>query len=149
MNRRFLFVMLPVFIIATELRGAGASETMDSLQGKWKLLEIAKDGKSHKVTPKSTEYFELEFKGNKVTASFIHNATEEGTYKVGPEEKPRAIDFMPTTSDDKGKTMLGIFELKENKLKLCVAEPEVTKRPTKFESKGEEIIVYILERVKG
>jgi uncharacterized protein (TIGR03067 family) len=139
----FGFVLIP-FLDAAEKE----SESKDELQGKWKLTEVEKDGKSHKVKVETTEYFEIMFKGTKVTARFKEGTPEqEGTYKLLADTKPKAIDFTPTTGDEKGKTVQGIYEIKGNQLKLCVAVPG-TKRPKKFESKGEEIVVYVLERVK-
>jgi uncharacterized protein (TIGR03067 family) len=149
MNRLGLVIWIFFLALGPVLKAAqGDSETKDELQGRWKLIQVEKEGKSHKVKPKTTEFFELKFKGNKVTTLFNEDRTEEGTYKIDPDKKPRTIDFMPMTSDDKGKTLLGIYEIKGDKLKVCVAEPEVKKRPTKFETKSEEIVVYVLERVK-
>jgi uncharacterized protein (TIGR03067 family) len=137
------FVLIP-FIGAADKK----SESKDELQGKWKLMEVEKDGKAHKVKAETTEYFEMIYKGKKVTARFKEGTPEqEGTYKLLADTEPKAIDFTPTTGDEKGKTVQGIYEIKGNKLKLCVAVPD-TKRPKKFESKGQEIVVYLLERVK-
>jgi uncharacterized protein (TIGR03067 family) len=145
----WLAVLVLSFLLIPFLEAADKdSESKDELQGKWKLMEVEKDGKSHKVKGQTTEYFEMIFKGNKVTARFKEGTPEqEGTYKFLADTKPKAIDFTPTTGDEKGKTVQGIYEIKGNKLKLCVAVPG-TKRPMKFESKGEEIVVYLLERVK-
>ena len=149
MSRQFLFALGSCLVLVPVLPEVdGASATKDDLQGKWKLIEVEKAGESHKVKPKTTEFFQLEFKGNKVTSIFDMSPSIKGTYKTDPAKKPRTIDFMPSTSDDKGKTLLGIYEVKGGKLKLCVAEPEVKKRPTKFESKSDHVIVYVLERVK-
>jgi uncharacterized protein (TIGR03067 family) len=149
MNRHVVFVLSLCLVLTPVLpRAVGVSANKDDLQGKWILIEVEKAGESHKVKPKSTEFFQLEFKANQVTTIFNGSPSEKGTYKTDTSKKPRTIDFMPTTGDDKGKTLLGIYEVKGGKLKLCVAEPEVKKRPTKFESKSDDIVVYVLERVK-
>jgi uncharacterized protein (TIGR03067 family) len=149
MNRHFLVALGFCLVLVAVLPAAdAASETKEHLQGKWKLIEVEKAGESHKVKPKSTEFFHLEFKDKTVTSVFNGSPSIKGTYKTDPGKKPRTIDFMPTSSDDKGKTLLGIYEVKGGKLKLCVAEPEVKKRPTKFESKSDDIVVYVLERVQ-
>jgi len=145
----WLAVLVLSFLLLPFLEAADKeSESKDELQGNWKLTEVEKDGKSHKVKAETTEYFVMIFKGTKVTARFKEGTPEqEGTYKLLADTKPKAIDFTPTTGDEKGKTVQGIYEIKGNKFRLCVAVPG-TKRPKKFESKGEEIVVYLLERVK-
>ncbi len=147
--RRWLLVLAPCFLLAAA-RGAAVddSKRKDELQGRWKLVEVQKQGEAHKVKPDTTEFFQMEFKGNKVTATFKEpTPNQEGTYELPAGQKPRAIDFTPTTGDEKGKTVKGIYEIKGNKLTLCVAVPG-TKRPKKFASKGDEVVVYVLERVK-
>jgi len=147
---RHLLCAPGICLVLTQVlpRADAVSATKDDLQGKWKLIEVEKAGKSHKVKPKSTEFFQLEFKGDEVSTVFNESPSQKGTYKTDTSKKPRTIDFTPTTSEDKGKTLLGIYEVKGGKLKLCIAEPEVKKRPTKIESRSDDIIVYVLERVK-
>jgi uncharacterized protein (TIGR03067 family) len=151
MGRYGLYGVTVFFLLAAVLPAADEDEgDKAKLQGTWKLVAVEKDGgKPQKVTNKSTDYFELKFAGDKVTATFKQGTSEKGTHKIDPSQKPKTINFMPTTSDDKGKTLLGIYELKGNTLKMCVAEPEIKKRPKEFKSKGEGVIVYELQRVKS
>lgn len=119
----------------------------DSLQGKWSLVQLVKNGRTTDVTDKSNDYFALTFKGDKITARF-KIGKEEGTYQIDPNKLVKTIDIHPSTGDDKGKTLRGIYELKGNQLKLCVADPGV-KRPAEFRSKGDQVVVYVLRRAKS
>jgi uncharacterized protein (TIGR03067 family) len=59
---------------------------------------------------------------------------DEGTYKIGESENPKTITFVVTKGDNKGKTLLGIYEVDKKKLRICFDASGKT-RPTKFESK--------------
>ena len=55
---------------------------------------------------------------------------------------------MPTSGQDQGQTLLGIYELKKNTRKLCFA-PAGRNRPTEFSSTAEnQHILVTFERVK-
>lgn len=72
----------------------------------------------------------------------------QGTSLIDPLKSPRAIDFTPTTGDDKGKESQGIYELGETTLKFCVL-PAGKGRPTEFTStQGNEQILLTLGRKK-
>jgi uncharacterized protein (TIGR03067 family) len=59
---------------------------------------------------------------------------DEGTYKIGESDNPKTITFVVTKGDNKGKTLLGIYEVDKKKLRICFDAGGKT-RPTKFESK--------------
>jgi uncharacterized protein (TIGR03067 family) len=123
-------------------------EDKDKLQGKWKVVKVDRDWKVSRVSESDVDFFHLVFAGDKVRVE-LKTSKEEGTYKIDPKKKVKTIDFMPTTGDDKGRTLKGIYELKDDDLKICVAqEPQETDRPEKFKSSGSRIVVYYLTRVK-
>jgi uncharacterized protein (TIGR03067 family) len=59
---------------------------------------------------------------------------DEGTYKIVESGNPKTISFVVTKGENKGKTMLGIYELNKRSLRICFDVSGKT-RPTKFESK--------------
>jgi uncharacterized protein (TIGR03067 family) len=68
------------------------------------------------------------------------------TYTLDPKKIPKRIDF--TYDGEIGKeTMLGIYELKGDELKICVAD-DATTRPKKCE-RTPGCIFLILKRVKA
>jgi uncharacterized protein (TIGR03067 family) len=73
----------------------------------------------------------------------------EGTFKIDPGKKPKAIDYKQTSEgEDKGKTALGIYEVEGDTLKLCTV-PEGKERPAEFSSKpgsGHYLRVYKREK---
>jgi uncharacterized protein (TIGR03067 family) len=53
---------------------------------------------------------------------------------IDAAKKPKAIDYLPDAGQEDGKTVMGIYEVKGDELRLCVAEPGKD-RPTELSSK--------------
>jgi uncharacterized protein (TIGR03067 family) len=71
-----------------------------------------------------------------------------GTSEIDPTKKPKTIDFTTTSGLNKGKTCLGIYEIKENCRKICYASPGKD-RPTEFSSKtgsGQTLAIFKREK---
>ena len=56
---------------------------------------------------------------------------QAGTHKFDPDKKPPQVDAVVTEGEDKGNTMLGIYELKGDTMKVCF-DPTGKERPTSF-----------------
>ena len=71
--------------------------------------------------------------------------TSETTFKLDQKAFPRAIDFTPTEGANKGKTYLGLYELKDGRLKICYRGPGST-RPKNFldRSQGTNVTTFIV-----
>jgi uncharacterized protein (TIGR03067 family) len=50
---------------------------------------------------------------------------------LDPSKKPKAIDYVVTEGDHKGKKLLGIYELDGDTVKFCFAPPD-KERPSDF-----------------
>jgi len=67
---------------------------------------------------------------------------------IDPSRNPKWIDLIIQDDLAKGKTSFGIYELEEDKLKLCLAEPD-TARPEGFTAYyGDSHILTVYERQK-
>jgi uncharacterized protein (TIGR03067 family) len=90
-------------------------------EGTWRVtsLEINgnkssdEDAKKITVVNKADGTWTLQVDGGKIT---------EGTSEIDPTKNPKTIDFMETEGDNKGKIVLGIYELGDDTRKLCYAE---------------------------
>jgi uncharacterized protein (TIGR03067 family) len=62
-----------------------------------------------------------------------------GTWKVVPNTKPMGIDITGTDGPNKGRTILGIVEVRGETMKVCY-ELSGKARPKKFESKPKTLL---------
>jgi uncharacterized protein (TIGR03067 family) len=68
----------------------------------------------------------------------------EGTFKLDPAAKPRAIDIILTNRED----ALGIYEVEGDTLKMCLVEATGNERPTEFAGKGQQILLVLKKSEK-
>lgn len=113
---------------------AGASDEVTGdlkrLQGTWQAAGFVIDGKE--LAAKDREALKLVIKGTRGT--FTRDDKQvHGTYALDEAASPKTIDITLADGPDKGKKKLGIYEIKDGVLRLCVG-PVGGKRPTKFES---------------
>jgi uncharacterized protein (TIGR03067 family) len=68
----------------------------------------------------------------------------ETKFKLDPKASPKKIDFTPTEGANKGKTYLGLYELKDGRLKICYRGPG-SSRPKDFNDKldGNDATTFI------
>ena len=67
-----------------------------------------------------------------------------GTVKLDPSAKPKAMDITGTEGPNKGKTILAIYELKDDTLRICY-DLTGKGRPAEFMSKKDAprfLVVY-------
>lgn len=111
-----------------------AKKEQEKFQGEWKLVGM--EGVTVKF--KGADY-EFDYAGQK----------EKGKMKYNPKPKPAEVDVDITEGSDAGKKQVGIYEIKDDKIKFCFAKAGETKRPTKFEASGDgELILFEFEKVK-
>ncbi len=82
---------------------------------------------------------------------WTHDGKERGGQKgdvtIDPSTSPKSIEVEVTRGGNIGKKLLGIYEIKGNKLTICWSEPGGEKRPKKFVTKtaigaGETLETY-------
>jgi uncharacterized protein (TIGR03067 family) len=108
--------------------------------GTWQGVSVTNDGKE--MPKEEAEKLTLTVKGDRYTLKGGPEAIE-GTHKLDPSKSPRTIDATRTAGPDKGKTILGIYELTDDTYKVCFAPPGKD-RPTEFSARagsGNRLIV--------
>jgi uncharacterized protein (TIGR03067 family) len=146
-----LTVLLVAACAVTALAADSAEEAIKKdrklYQGTWQVVSLEVDGnkapeadaKKIKVINESDGKWAIEVDGVVVG---------RGTSRIDPAKKPKTIDLTGTEGEGKGKTSLGIYELKKDRRKVCFAQAD-RERPTEFASTaGSGHILVILERVK-
>src|SRR5439155_12488432 len=61
-------------------------------------------------------------------------ASGAGTFKIDPTKSPKTADSLQTEGPDKGKTLLGIYEIIDDNHKRACWAPVGKPRPTAFTS---------------
>jgi uncharacterized protein (TIGR03067 family) len=128
--RRALFVAMLVGLVAgADGKKDDAKADQERLKGTWTIVSIERDGKANEnaVGGKVT------FDGDTMTFKVKDNE-HKGTFKLDPTKKPRQIDLTPGDGPEKDKVVEGIYSLKKDELKICIAHPG-NERPKDFESK--------------
>ncbi len=117
---------------------------LDKLQGAWTISALEMDGQSMSSPGDAC----VVVKGSRFKTHGM-GAVYEGTVEVDSSAKPARIDMKFDKGPEKGNTNLGIYQLKGDSWKLCLAT-RGTVRPKSFKSTaGSGIAVETLVRGKA
>lgn len=141
-------------------RADAAKEETRQLQGGWDLVEmISPEGTVTKLDCDggppvgSINPFTLRFQGDTATTDggWPDLADElKGRCRLNPKRRPKTIDFVQLDAsfplrEWKGRATSGIYELKVDRLRLCIPESRDQRRPASFEPGGGNTI-YTFKR---
>jgi hypothetical protein len=73
---------------------------------------------------------------------------EQMVVGLDPSKNPKTINAMVLQGKHKGEVMLGIYELKDNRLRLCF-DTEGQKRPTDFKAAGPGLTLGVYRHRRG
>jgi len=126
--------------------GKGAGEdVLKKLQGTWKFVSQEREGKPRPREELAKQT--ITFARDKWTVRRDGKVVQAGTHKFDPGRKPAQVDAVVTDGEDKGSTMLGIYELKGDTLKVCF-DPKGKERPTDFTSKAGRMTAVVERETK-
>jgi uncharacterized protein (TIGR03067 family) len=100
----------------------------ERLQGTWSVVSLEMDGQSLPEAMLADGRIEVE--GDRFR-SLNMGAVYEGTMSLDPAARPRTFDLVFTQGPEKGNTNRGIYEIKGDQWKLCLAT-RGDARPTAF-----------------
>lgn len=126
------------------------NKDLEPFQGTWSVVSLETDGMA--VPEEHTKGLTLEVKGNGRVLRQDGEVKSEATFKVDAAKKPKAIDIEVTDGPLAGRTIRGIYEFKDDTLKVCLAIGEDDKRPDDFTSKegsGRQLQTFKKEKAKG
>jgi uncharacterized protein (TIGR03067 family) len=146
-----LLVALGLLAAASPARGQQFEFKREvlGLQGTWDVVKFERD---EKVFDASGMTWTI---GSEAIVVKIPNdigglaAQAKTPYRLNITNKLHGIDLMPTYPPNQGKTVLGIYSLEEDTLKLCLQRRAGPTRPTEFTSApGSNCEVLVLKRKK-
>jgi uncharacterized protein (TIGR03067 family) len=114
-------VLLSLTAFALQAQDANAAkQELAKLEGEWKIQKVEAGGIS--ASPDQLkELKSLAFKGSSFT-SVAGVAKVEGTIKVDPTKKPKTIDLIFKSGQDKDAVYKAIYSLEGDELKMCGSE---------------------------
>jgi uncharacterized protein (TIGR03067 family) len=131
-----------VLLVAAEGKDKKAG---DPLAGTWKVESIVANGQEREQG-KGALYT---YKDGKMTRK-SPRGEQHSTYKLDPSKKPATIDVTAQGGQRDGMTMKGIYEVKGDELKICLAFMPDAERPKAFASEdGSGNILLTLKRDTG
>jgi uncharacterized protein (TIGR03067 family) len=141
MTRRWLAVLAIPLLCVASARGDDAKD----LGGNWVPTAGEIDGQ--KLPDELLKSIKLHLDGGKYTTE-VGKEKQQGTYKFDEKKTPKEMDITATDGPDKGKTLLAIYELSGDTLKVCYAL-EGKERPKEFKtSVGSKRFLVTYQRVK-
>ncbi|MGV3722330.1 MAG: TIGR03067 domain-containing protein [Actinomycetota bacterium] len=145
-RRAFWTAVLAFAVTAPVARAAEPAKEAVSLDGSWKVVAL-KSG-DEEAPAEAFQWWRWEIKGKTIIISAEGEEPMELVAVIDAAKSPGAIDITALNGDTKGKTAKGIFELKQERLRVCLGGPGVEgPRPTEFDGGvGKGLIT--LERIK-
>jgi uncharacterized protein (TIGR03067 family) len=132
-----------VFGIARVARSAPdpTAEDQKNLQGTWIMMTEEDQGRKLPEEKLQTR-FRLVIKDAKWTLKENQGPEmKQWKVKLDATRRPKQGDFTYLFGNNKGRVSFGIYELKGDTLRLCIAEPGEN-RPTRFEGKGKNTLIH-------
>jgi uncharacterized protein (TIGR03067 family) len=123
----------------------------DAIQGTWKADKFDNGGGPGGPPPGELEKirFVFEKEGKFKIAGGPNGESIGGTFKLDPAAKVKTIDLILTPpGGEKPETMLGLYELDGDTLKLCITNGPGKDRPAELKTDGMAIAVITFTRVK-
>jgi uncharacterized protein (TIGR03067 family) len=160
-RRPFLRIYLPLALLAAfflaadpaekdKEKGNDADKDKTALKGKWE--PTASESGGNKDDESEYKQFRVVFDGDHFTILKSGETHMKGTFKLDAAQTPKRIDMVIEEGPDadiKGKSLLGIYELKDDELKWCFVPPDAGDRPTSFSTQsGTSQILATLKREK-
>jgi uncharacterized protein (TIGR03067 family) len=138
--RWHLLLVLMVGLLggADEPKDDAVKKDLKALQGNWTVVSIEVNGT--KVPDDRIGGRNAAFKGDQYS---IHDFRL--TVTLDPTKKPKTIDMVGKDGNGKPLSMVGIYDVDGDMLKICFAKPNTKVRPVQFETRpqtGESLIVY-------
>jgi uncharacterized protein (TIGR03067 family) len=143
MRRYVTLALVACILISAEGKKAKPTKDAEKMKGSWTVAEAVNNGET--AGEDDVKKLSVTIKDSTLTFS-----TGDDTYdvpiKLDPAKKPKTIDAMPAGGPFKDMKMLGIYEIKDDTLKMCYGLPG-KERPKEFKSEVDSgTILLVLKR---
>src|SRR5688500_9437343 len=132
-----MIAILKVLVITSLVMGCLSTKKSDndkdSLNGLWQAEYLEMEGQA--ASPEAVKSILITVKGNRVLVRLDgeNSHEKEALFKIDSTKSPGHIDISPI--DGEAESVLGIYEMGKNTLKVCLKANSGVQRPNKFETK--------------
>jgi len=120
----------------------------EKFQGTWRLVSSEEDAQP--TADFIVENLKIVIKGNQVSLKDVEAIVKQFgkvTITIDPSTNPKIIDFKIVAGTEKDKTFEGIYEMKDDRLKICVSNRSGGNRPDDFKTAaGSNRLLVVLKR---
>ena len=148
MNRLLLCVVAFPLLLAADKDKADPKKELAKLDGTWTMTSIEYNGKSFDKLANQLQFVIKDGKATVTGSKDVEKEYAKLTFTLDPSTTPKLLDMAVTAGVQKDSVMEGIYELKEDELRIC-AKVLGKDRPTKFEAPdGSSTCLLVLKREK-
>ena len=141
--KQFLALVLVLSLSSATWSGDAKDDTID---GAWLPSSAELGGKQFPDEVRKS--IKLVVKEGKYTVTVGKEGTDQGTIKLDPSAKPKALDITGTEGPNKDKKILAIYERNGDTLRVCY-DLSGKSRPTEFKSEaGTQLFLVTYKREK-
>jgi uncharacterized protein (TIGR03067 family) len=144
MKRNLVKIMVGAVLCSSLTFGADSHDKAPSLDGTWVPSSAEIAGK--KLPAAAIASWKLVLKDADYTFT-SNEPTDKGTVKFDRSAKPMTMDIKGVDGPNKGKTILAIFEVNGDVLKVCY-DVSGRKRPTEFQTKKGTALFLVHYKLK-
>lgn len=148
MRLRLLAVLAAGLLVAADEKGQtdAAKKDLKAIEGTWKAVKGEEGGKALAAEIKN---YELVIQGDKYTLRVAGEEREQGTLKLDPAKKPKAMDLKITKGDDQGKDQYAIYEVEGDRFTICFSPPGKDRPKQMKTDAGSEQTMIVFQRDKS
>jgi uncharacterized protein (TIGR03067 family) len=139
--------MLAITSLAISCSSTKADGNADSLNGVWRAEYLEIEGKA--ASPEEVKSIFVTVNGKRLLVRLDgeNSRAKEALIKIDSTKSPGHIDILP--ADGQAESVLGIYELSKNTLKVCLKADSGTRRPDKFETNANsEQILIVFKKLR-
>jgi uncharacterized protein (TIGR03067 family) len=141
-----MLCVVGLLVAADDAKDKAAKEVLKKFDGAWQAVMGKVNGEE--VPAEGLKKVHVTVEGGQYTVKVEDNAVEKGGFTVDPSKKPKQMDVKPVEGQNQGKTLLAIYELDGDDLKICFVESGKD-RPTDFSSdKDSGRVLHVYKRAK-
>lgn len=145
MTRLLCAALLVTLSLAGLGRGDDAQDDARSMEGTWRPSAAELGGE--KFPDEVRQSMKLVIEGGLYTVT-VGATPDKGTVKLDPSTKPKSMNITGTDGPNKGRTILSIYELAGDTLRVCY-DLGGKARPTEFKTKaGTKLFLVTYQREK-